>query len=136
MATKRWLKVYCLLEQMLISLTRFVIFMIMMMNDVFISSICNFQIVLLIYFLFFSVPLHVCFIDIYNCYDVNSDFDVFSFFFFFLFFFKIERTNCKKHGRTKSRTRNFRRTQRSCLCYFFFFICDLFSKKEDFYLLR
>ena len=32
--TKRWLKDYCLLEQMLIIKTRFVIFMIVVMNDV------------------------------------------------------------------------------------------------------
>ena len=35
--TKRWLKVCCLLEQMFIIKTRFVIFMIIVMNDVFIS---------------------------------------------------------------------------------------------------
>ena len=38
--TKRWLKVCYLLEQMLISKTRFVIFMIVVMNDV-LKIFCN-----------------------------------------------------------------------------------------------
>ena len=38
--TKRWLKVYCVLEQMLIIKTMFVIFMIVVMNDVLIIF-CN-----------------------------------------------------------------------------------------------
>ena len=49
---KRWLKVYCQLEQMLIIKTMFVIFMIIVMNDVFISFYCSLTFDVLVLFSF------------------------------------------------------------------------------------